>query len=253
VSKLKTSGKLEEYDNVIREQLNEGVVEPVPESPEGREFYIPHKGVFRETAESTKLWVVYDASARSSKESPSLNDCLVGPPLQNKLWSVLVRGRFHPVCLSGDLRKAFLQVRISSGDRDVLRFHWLKDINTDEIQTLRFTRALFGLTSSPFLLGGVIQQHLESWHPKHPAVVDEIDKSLYVDDFVSGATTTEKASQLKNMATEIFQDATFDLHKWQSNDKGLETPSSSKQADETYAKEQLGNPTKENGKLLGLY
>jgi hypothetical protein len=34
VSKLKTSGKLEEYDNVIREQLNEGVVEPVPESPE---------------------------------------------------------------------------------------------------------------------------------------------------------------------------------------------------------------------------
>jgi hypothetical protein len=253
VSKLKTSGKLEEYDNVIREQLNEGVVEPVPESPEGREFYIPHKGVFRETAESTKLRVVYDASARPSKESPSLNDCLeVGPPLQNKLWSVLVRGRFHPVCLSGDLRKAFLQVRISSGDRDVLRFHWLKDINTDEIQTLRFTRALFGLTSSPFLLGGVIQQHLESWHPKHPAVVDEIDKSLYVDDLVSGATTTEKASQLKDKATEIFQDATFDLHKWQSNDKELETPSSSKQEDETYAKEQLGIPTKENGKLLGL-
>ena len=253
VSKLKTSGKLEEYDNVIREQLNEGVVEPVQESPEGREFYIPHKGVFRETAESTKLRVVYDASARPSKESPSLNDCLeVGPPLQNKLWSVLVRGRFHPVCLSRDLRKAFLQVRISSDDRDVLRFHWLKDINTDEIQTLRFTRALFGLTSSPFLLGGVIQQHLESWHPKHPAVVDEIDKSLYVDDLVSGATTTEKASQLKNMATEIFQDATFDLHKWQSNDKGLETPSSSKQEDETYAKEQLGIPTKENGKLLGL-
>ena len=98
----------------------------------------------------------------------------------------------------------------------------------------------------------MIQQHLESWHPKHPAVVDEIDKSLYVDDFVSGATTTEKASQLKNMATEIFQDATFDLHKWQSNDKGLETLSSSKQEDETYAKEQLGIPTKENDKLLGL-
>jgi hypothetical protein len=194
VSKLKTSGKLEEYDNVIREQLHEGVVEPVPESPEGREFYIPRKGVFRETAESTKLRVVYDVSARPTKESPSLNDCLeVVPPLQNKMWSLLVRGRFHPVCLSGDFRKAFLQVRISSGDRDVLRFHWLKDINMDEIQTLRFTRALFGLTSSPFLLGGVIQQHLESWHPKHPAVVDEIDKSVYVDDLVSGATTTEKA------------------------------------------------------------
>ena len=91
MSKLKTSGKLEEYDHVIREQLNEGVVEPVPESPEGREFYIPHKGVFRETAESTKLRVVYDASARPSKESPSLNDCLeVGPPREDFTLFALV-------------------------------------------------------------------------------------------------------------------------------------------------------------------
>jgi hypothetical protein len=114
----------------------------------------------------------------------------------------------------------------------------------DEIQTLRFTRALFGLTSSPFLLGGVIQQHLESWYPKHPAVVDEINKSLYVDDYVSGATTTEKASQLKDKATEIFQNATFDPHKWQSNAKELETPSSSKQEDETYAKDNSGSQLK---------
>ena len=33
------------------------------------------------------------------------------PPLQNKLWNVLFRGRFYPVCLTGDLRKTFLQVR----------------------------------------------------------------------------------------------------------------------------------------------
>ena len=40
---------------MIQEQLKDGVVEPVPDDPEGKEFYIPHKGVFRETAESTKL------------------------------------------------------------------------------------------------------------------------------------------------------------------------------------------------------
>ena len=143
-------------------ELTDDVPEPVPDDPEGREFYIPHKGVFRETAESTKLRVVYDASARPTKESPSLNDCLeIGPPLQNNLWTVLVRGRFHPVCLSGDLRKAFLQVRIRKSHRDALRFYWLKDIS-NEIQTFRFTRALCGLTSSPFLLGGVLQQHLET-------------------------------------------------------------------------------------------
>ena len=238
---------------MIQEQLKDGVVEPVPDDPEGREFYIPHKGVFRETAESTKLRVVYDASARPTKESPSLNDCLeIGPPLQNKLWTVLVRGRFHPVCLSGDLRKAFLQVRIRKSHRDALRFYWLKDIHSNEIQTFRFTRALFGLTSSPFLLGEVLQQHLETWRPKNPAVVDEISKSLYVDDLVSGATTTAKATTLKNKATEIFQDATFELHKWQSNAEELDNPSSLTQEEETYAKQQLGVPAKKNGKLLGL-
>ena len=70
-----------------------------PNTFQGREFYIPHKGVVRETAESTKLRIVYDASARAWDSAPSLNECLnTGPPLQNKLWSVLVRGRFNPVC-----------------------------------------------------------------------------------------------------------------------------------------------------------
>ena len=90
----------------------------------GREFYIPHKPVFRVTAESTKLRIVYDASARAFDGAPSLNDCLhAGSPLQNKLWSVLVRGRFNPVTVTGDLHKAFLQVRIREADRDAMRFH----------------------------------------------------------------------------------------------------------------------------------
>ena len=83
-------------------------------------------------------------------------------------------------------------------------------------------------------------------------LVDEISKSLYVDDLVSGATTTEKATTLKNKATEISQDATFELHKWQSNAEELDNPSSLTQEEETYAKQQLGVPAKKNGKLLGL-
>ena len=62
VSKLKNTGKFEQYDDVIQEQLKDGIIEPIPDSPEGREFYIPHKGVFRDTAQSTKLRVVYESS-----------------------------------------------------------------------------------------------------------------------------------------------------------------------------------------------
>ena len=82
---------LSEYDAVISEQLEQGVVEKVPEKAEGKEFYLPHRAVVREEAETTKLRVVYDASARAHGNAPSLNECLhAGPPLQNKLWSVLI-------------------------------------------------------------------------------------------------------------------------------------------------------------------
>ena len=162
VRKLRRTNMLSDYDAVIRNQLASGIVKKAPEQVSGKEFYIPHRPVVKESSETTKLRIVYDASARASDDTPSLNECLhAGPPLQNKLWSVLVRNRIHPVALSGDLRQAFLQIRIRESERDMLRFHWLVDLESKEVETLRFTRALFDLSPSPFLLNGVIKQHLE--------------------------------------------------------------------------------------------
>jgi hypothetical protein len=152
-SKLKRDELSEPYAEIIKIQKEEGIVEEANGPPVGTEFYIPmHKPVVRESAESTELRIVYDASARAYPEAPSFNDCLnAGPPLQNRLWDVLVRIRFHPVALTGDLKQAFLQVRIKKAERDALPFHWKPDIDAN-VETLRFTRALFGLTCSPFLL-----------------------------------------------------------------------------------------------------
>ena len=49
-----------------------GILERAPNTAQGREFDIPHKGVVRQTAESTKLRIVYDASARAWDGAPSL-------------------------------------------------------------------------------------------------------------------------------------------------------------------------------------
>ena len=282
VTKLRHVGKLKEYDQIIKDQLEEGVVELAPRQPVGREYYMPHRAVIKESAETTKLRVVYDCSARGEKGSPSLNDCLEpGPALQNKLWDVLVRGRFHSVVLAGDMRKAFLQVRIREEERDALRFFWLKDLDSSEIQTLRFTRALFGLAPSPFLLGGVVEQHLESWNDRLPDSVAEILRSRYVDDLISGGSTVSKAKELKSDAKTIFSDGGFQLHKWHSNVPKLESDAEELPADngrdlqlheyhsnapeldlepqvqstdieDTYAKHQLGSASGEGSKLLGL-
>ena len=73
---------------------------------------------------------------------------------------------------TGDLKQAFLQVRIKEVEQDALRFHWVPNEQSD-IKTLRFTRAIFGLASSPFLLRKVIKQHLASWKTHAPEVVTE--------------------------------------------------------------------------------
>ena len=126
---------------------------------------------------------------------------------------MLVRGRFKAVAIAGDIQKAFLQVRIRAEGRDALRFHWITRKYPEQVRTLPFSRALFGLGPSNFLLGGVIQHHLNICRPDYPDAVPEIERGLYVDDLLMGDQTVEKAWKIKATSTEIFGKASFKLHK----------------------------------------
>ena len=86
---------LQEYDSIIQEQLKAGIIERVNayEIPEvGKTHYIPHHPVIRKQTLSTKLRMVYDASNRLNRNSPSLNDILyVGPLLTPLILDILLR------------------------------------------------------------------------------------------------------------------------------------------------------------------
>ena len=69
--------------------------------------------IHHENVESAKLRIVYDTSTREGSRNILLNDCLeTGSALQNFLWSILIRTRFKPTVLSGDLQKVFLKIQI---------------------------------------------------------------------------------------------------------------------------------------------
>ena len=253
VKKLKKEGNYEQYDKIICEQLEQGIIEKASNEPTGKEHYLPHKAVVRKSAETTKLRIVYDASAKEQSDQPSINECLnPGPPLQNLLWEILVRSRFYPVLLTSDIEKAFLQVRIKAEERDALRFLW-QSPGSDDATVYRFTRALFGLTCSPFLLGEVLNEHLGHWETKYPEVVKEIRDNLYVDDLITGGESVQSVGTKRLRTVEVFEDATFHLHKWHSNDSTLENYDRTNQPEEdlTYSKQHLGSNECE-AKLLGL-
>ena len=74
---------LTEYDSIIQDQVQKGIVEPVDPkvvAKAGSVHYLPHREVIRTDKNTTKVRVVNDASAKTT--GPSLNDCLyAGPPL----------------------------------------------------------------------------------------------------------------------------------------------------------------------------
>ena len=110
----------------------------------------------------------------------------------------------------------------------------------------------FGLVPSPFLLGRVIECHLETWERRMPELAAELHKNLYVDDLISWKPTVREARELNEGAISIFVDAKFKLRKWHSNVAELEEPEGLVADGSTFAKQQLGSPRAKNGSLLGL-
>jgi len=166
--------------------------------------------------------VVYNASARTG--GPSLNDCLyTGPKSGQRIMDILLRFRVHKVVMVADIEKAFLMVSVREEDRDVLRFLWVKDLEaaSPEISVLRFTRVVFGVSASPFLLNATIRHHMEQYSTKHPEVVSVFMKSIYVDDVSYGVDDDNSAFELYMKSKEILAEGGFNLHKFVTNSSSL--------------------------------
>lgn len=131
--KLSQNPKLrEECDKIVRDPLEEGILEVALETPTGdRIFYVPHKQVVRESASTTKVRMVFDASAKPHLLANSKNECrYTGPPLPPLLWNILIRARKPTHLVQPDIQKAFLQTGVREEDRDAFRL--LFNINGKE-------------------------------------------------------------------------------------------------------------------------
>jgi len=129
---VKTPELFKQYDEIIQDQLKRGVIEKVTtSSPKGLiKHHIPHHPVITPSKNTTKVRIVYDASAKTKKDNKSLNECLYRRPVMlPSLCGLLISLRFRlsPVGVVGDIKKAFLNVGLQVQDKDATRFLWLKD------------------------------------------------------------------------------------------------------------------------------
>ena len=87
----------------------------------------------------------------------------------------------------------------------------------------RFTRVVFGVSSSPFLLNATDRHHLESQSEKHGDLVSKILRSIYVDDVVTSTPSEEAAYEVYNDAKALLKVAAFNLRKFSTNSQALQS------------------------------
>ena len=83
-----------------------------------------------------------------------------------------------------DIKQVFSNIEIDEGDRDFLRFLWVENISEkDKIVVYKFVRVVFGVTSSPFLLGASIKSHVTKYIVAQIVVValKKLSQDMYVD------------------------------------------------------------------------
>ena len=210
------------YDQIFQEQRKLGITEEVTDSGKiGETHYLPHQPVIRQDKETSKVRIVFDASAKSM--GPSLNDCLYkGPQLTPLIYDILLRFRSYAVALTADIEKAFLQISIDDTDRNYLRFLWFEDVFSNEPRIVRnrFARVIFGVTSSPFLLNGTVRKHAKSYEYGEEFIAAVIN-SFFVDDYTGGEADFEKALILYRKLKVRFLEGQFHLRKWRTNNTKL--------------------------------
>ena len=124
-------------------------------------YYLPHSCVVKEERVTTKVRMVFDASAKNS-EGQSLNDQLLeGPKLQLDIVALLLKLRMKKIVLVSDVSKMFHQILIQEPYRDYYRFLWNFDMDAEEPKIYRFKFLLMGSKDSPYLALATIHHHLE--------------------------------------------------------------------------------------------
>ena len=107
---------------MLKDRQGKGVIAKVDEKNGNRKQYIPHHAITTPEKITTKIRIVYDASAKTKSNMKSLSECIHrGLVILEDLCGLLQRFRTRRIGIIADIEKAFLQVGLRQVDRDVTR------------------------------------------------------------------------------------------------------------------------------------
>ncbi|XP_072763713.1 uncharacterized protein [Anoplolepis gracilipes] len=181
-------------------------------------IYLPHHGVVRESSLTTKLRVVFDASAKTTS-GVSLNDALmVGANLQDNIIDIIMRFRLLAIAITADLQKMYCQILLHPNDRDYQRILW-RFSPSDPIDEYQLKTVTYGQACASFLAICCVRQLAEDEAGQFSEASRVLLNDLYVEDIITGIDCEDRAIDLILQPEALLSKGGFAPHKWRTNNE----------------------------------
>lgn len=179
-------------------------------------YFLPHHCVLRPESTTTKLRVVFDASC-ATDTGVSLNDCLmVGPVVQQDLFSIVLRFRWYRYAMVSDVEKMYRQVLVHPADRPLQMIVW-RDSPHEPLRFYQLTTVTYGTSCAPYLATRCLAELAKVGETTYPEAAKVVATDFYMDDLLTGVNDVAAGQQLCSHLQNLLGSAGFCLRKWSSN------------------------------------
>lgn len=207
-----------QYVNFMREYEELGHMVEVPMEVKGK-FYLPHQAVVREGSRTTKVRVVFDASARSSN-GRSLNDIMyTGPKLQKDIFDIMIKWRLWKYVVTADVEKMYRQIKVKANDQEYQYIVW-RESKKAAMKQYKLTTVTYGTSAAPFLAVRTLFNIADRLNGDD-TIKEVIKQDFYMDDLMTGADTVENCKYVMAAVATQLNKYHFNLRKWLSNDREI--------------------------------
>lgn len=203
----------------MREYEDLGHMEEIHSIPSDKTcYYLPHHAVEKPDSTTTKVRIVFNASAKT-KSGVSFNDVqCIGPTIQSSTFSLMLKFRQHFIVIKADIAKMYRQIEVSHDQRHYQLIIW-RENPCEKLKTYQLKTVTYGTSSASYQSTRCLKQLSIENKLKFPKASEEIDKSFFVDDLVSGAQTLDEAIQLYEEIDFIIASGAMKLRKFISNNE----------------------------------
>ena len=216
-NKLEKWGRLTEYDDLIKTEVERGFMRPISEGDEIElapfaEIHNRSNVVFRVSSVSTPARLTSDNSTLHGNGLSCNSSQVKGRSCLNLVHNVLLHFFLHPVPLLYDLAKAYRSVRTRTLTNSVRRFFWFDDPqNPETARSFLPLRMLYGDKEADKFLALIVRKFLakeceeEEFGMAGKETSRILHKSMYLDDGLGSVPTKKQKDEIVNVIKTVFE------------------------------------------------